>query len=90
LLLISIQCIELVKQIAWKPYKVADTHLQLHVITILFFIALHIVQMRFFSEYNENIGLTAQNYMSGKTIEDLSLMSSQKINSKKTLAEEMV
>ena len=50
---------ELIKQIAFRPLKISNEHMKLQVVTILFFIALHIVQMRFFNEYNENIGLTA-------------------------------
>jgi hypothetical protein len=90
LILISIHCIELFKQIAFRPFKIKETHMKLQVVTILFFIALHIVQMRFFNEYNENIGLTAQNYMSGTTVEALSLLGKDKIDTQKTLAEEMI
>jgi hypothetical protein len=64
--------------------------MKLQVVTIMFFIALHIVQMRFFNEYNENIGLTPQNYMGGTTVEKLSLLGAKKLDTAKTLAEEMI
>jgi hypothetical protein len=47
--------------------------------------------MRFFNEYNENIGMTATNYMADDTVEELSLLSAKSIDGgDKTLAEEMI
>jgi hypothetical protein len=47
--------------------------------------------MRFFNEYNENIGMTATNYMADNTVEELSLLSAKSIDGEeKTLAEEMI